>query len=473
MNAKTIEKLDSYLEEKLPELLGELEALVAINTERTDAREGMPFGEGNAKCAEAGMELFRRAGMKASNYENFVITADLLPEAPQGLDILAHLDVVPAGEGWTVTEPFTMKLLDGKVYGRGTADDKGPALCALYAMKAIRELGIPMKRNVRLVLGFDEECGSSDLDYYFQKEKSAPYSLSPDADFPMINIEKGGLHSGFRSDGKMAEQLPRVTAISGGQKVNVIPGKAQATVQGVDEKTVLAAAASIAGIRFSCQKTEEGLVIEAVGSTGHASMPSSSNNAVTGLLEVLSALPLSDAPIHDQIRAVSKLFPHNDYYGNGLGVALEDDVSGKTVMSLTICSFAPDSGFTGLFDCRACLSANDANTTDVVYNAFRQAGLAPMEERKMYPPHHVPEDSALIQTLLDVYQDFTGSRPKPLCIGGGTYVHEIENGVAFGCSFPGLDNRLHAADEFITVEQLLFTCKIYARAMIALCGEES
>ena len=468
-----MEQLDRWLEEKLPALLADLETLVAINSERTEAKEGMPFGEGNAKCAAAGIEVLKRSGMKVTNYDNYVITADLKPQAPQGLDILAHLDVVPAGEGWTVTEPFAMKLHDGRVYGRGTSDDKGPALCALYAMRAIRELGIPLKRNVRLVLGFDEECGSSDLDYYFQKEKSAPYSLSPDADFPMINIEKGGLHSGFHSDAPLAEQLPRVVAFSGGLKVNVIPGKAQATVQGVDAETVLAAAASIPDIQFECTRTDGGLVISASGSTGHASMPELAHNAVTGLLALLAALPLSDAPIHVQLRSLAKLFPHGDYYGEGLGVALEDEVSGKTVMSLTVCSYQPDKGISGLFDCRACLSANDGNTADVVYGALEKAGFTPEKERKMYPPHHVPEDSPLIRTLMDVYEALTGERPKPLCIGGGTYVHEIENGVAFGCGFRDLDNRAHAADEFITLDQLRFTCKIYARAILALCGEEA
>ena len=464
--------MDQYLEEHLEELLGDLGTLVAINSERTEALEGMPFGQGNAECSAAGMEIIKKCGMEARNYENYVITADLAPELEKGLDILAHLDVVPAGNGWNIAEPFTMKIVDDKVYGRGTADDKGPALCALYAMRAIKELGLPVKKNVRLIMGADEECGSSDLKYYFTKETYAPYSLSPDADFPMINIEKGGLGSGFHTNAKAAAEGPRVVSITGGIKVNVIPDEANAVLKEIDAEAVKAKAEELAieGIAFTCEPKEDALVVTAKGSTGHASMPETANNAITALLKLLAALPLADAPIHEQIRAAAELFPHGDYYGAALGVDLEDEVSGKTVLSLTICNFDDEKGFSGLFDCRACLSANDENTTKVVYEKFNAAGLNPYDDRKMYGPHYVPEDSELVQTLLDVYEDMTGNRPKPLCIGGGTYVHHIDNGIAFGCGFPGLDNRLHGPDEFMTIEQILFTCKIYARTILALCN---
>lgn len=465
--------LDKRLEDYLPELLEDLAQLVSINSERTDALEGMPFGKGNAECSAAAAKIVEKCGLKARNYENYVVTADLAPDAPKGVDILAHLDVVPAGDGWTVTEPFAMKVVDGKAYGRGTADDKGPALCALYAMRAIKDLNLPLNKNARLIMGSDEECGSADLDYYFERETSAPYSLSPDAEFPMINIEKGGLHSGFHSNVSVEETCPRVLSISGGLKINVIPDKAEAEVQGLTAEAVKEIAATLPNMDdmdVSCASQSDKVLIRVKGSTGHASEPYKSRNAVTALLQILAALPLSAAPIHEQIAAVSAMFPHGDYYGDGLGVALEDEVSGKTVLSLTICSFSQEEGFDGRFDCRACVSANNENTTNVIYNRFREAGLEPMTEKSMYPPHHIPEESELVQTLLNVYEDMTGSRPKPLCIGGGTYVHDIENGIAFGCGFEGLDNRLHAADEFITLEQLLFTCKIYARTILAFCG---
>lgn len=463
--------LDQYLEAHLEELLQDLSELIAINSERTEALEGMPFGEGNAKCSAAAMEIITKCGMAAKNYENYVVTADLAPELEKGLDILAHLDVVPAGNGWTLAEPFKMKIEGDKVYGRGTADDKGPALCALYAMRGIKELGIPMKKNTRLILGSDEECGSSDLRYYFTKETSAPYSLSPDADYPMINIEKGGLGTGFHTDAKIAEECPRILSFKGGIKGNVIPDEAVAVVEGLEEAEILEIAEKLElqGITFTCETAGTAVEIKAKGKTGHASEPSFACNAITGLLQLVAALPLSTAPIHEQMKNASKLFPYEDYHGAALGVDLEDAESGKTTLAFTICNFDEENGFKGTFDCRACLSANDENTTNVVNEKFLEAGLTPLEGRKMYGPHYVPEDSKLVQTLLDVYEDMTGERAKPLCIGGGTYVHHIENGIAFGCGFPGLDNRLHGPDEFMTIEQILFTCKIYARTILALC----
>ena len=465
--------LDRWIEEHLPEYLEDLGALVSVNSEWSEPQEKAPFGKGNAECAAAAMEIIERCKLAAKNHANYAVTADLAPELPRQLYILAHLDVVPAGNGWTVTEPFVMKVEDGKVYGRGTADDKGPALCALYAMRAIQELGLPLKQGVRLILGTDEECGSRDLDHYFLTEQSAPYSLSPDAEFPMINIEKGGLHSGFASAVPTAVAGPRLVSLSGGIKINVIPDQAAAVLQEIDEETVQAVIGQLSGmdgIRFCCEQTDNGLTVTAWGKTGHASEPQKACNAVTALLQLLARLPLTECKLHEQIRAMAKLFPHGDCHGTALGVDLEDTVSGKTVLSLTICSYSAEEGLSGKFDCRACLSANDENTTGVIYQKLRAAGFEPAD-RAMYAPHHVPEESHLVQTLLNVYEDMTGQRPKPLCIGGGTYVHGIENGIAFGCGSLELDNRIHGPNEFFTLEQILFSTKIYARAILALCND--
>lgn len=124
------------------------------------------------------------------------------------LHILGHLDVVDPGEGWTVTEAFVPKLVDGLLYGRGTDDDKGPVAAALLAMKAVKDLGIPLRRNVRLIAGTDEETGFRDVKWYYSRHPYAPYTISPDADFPIINIEKGHYRPPFRLPGPRSRLCP-------------------------------------------------------------------------------------------------------------------------------------------------------------------------------------------------------------------------------------------------------------------------
>ena len=190
------EELRTYIENHESEMIEDLKSLIRIPSEKQAVEPGKPFGAPAAEALAQGIEILEKYGFAVTNYDNYAIAADFNQEE-KGLDILAHLDVVPAGEGWQETDPFTPLIKEGKMFGRGTADDKGPAIAAIYAMRAVKELGYPLKKNVRLVLGSDEECGSSDLEYYYKKEVEAPCTFSPDAEFPVINIEKGGMRGHF------------------------------------------------------------------------------------------------------------------------------------------------------------------------------------------------------------------------------------------------------------------------------------
>ena len=270
------EKIDQYMDDQKEQMVEDLKTLIRIDSQRTEAKPGKPFGEGAAKVLEAGIGLMEKVGLKTKNYENYVITGDLYPDKEKQLDILAHLDVVPVSEDWTVTNPFEPKVVDGKIYGRGTADDKGPAIAALYALKAVKELGIPLKKGVRLILGADEECGSSDLKYYYGKEKEAPMSFTPDADFPLINLEKGALNKSFEVSFEAGEALPKILSVDGGLKVNVVPGKATAIVEGILEDLLMAAAKEVEEeLQVQIQWTELGskTQIDVKGVSAHASTP--------------------------------------------------------------------------------------------------------------------------------------------------------------------------------------------------------
>ena len=235
------EQLKAYMEAHRQQMIDDISALVAIKSDRGEPAPGAPYGEGPAAALDKAMEICAGKGFAVKNWDGYVGTADMNDKEP-GLDILAHLDVVPVSDGWTVTEPFTPKLVGNKLYGRGTADDKGPAMAALYAMMAVKELGIPLKANCRLILGTDEECGSSDIRHYYAQVPEAPCTFSPDANFPCINIEKGSIKGWYHAQYPESAELPRIVSAQGGTKINVVPNKANAVVEGLTVAEIQAVA---------------------------------------------------------------------------------------------------------------------------------------------------------------------------------------------------------------------------------------
>lgn len=191
-------EIEEYIDSHKDQMIEDICTLCRINSEKMPYTEGKPFGEGPFEVLQTALTMMENYGFSVRNYDNYVGTADLNDKEAQ-LDILAHLDIVPAGEGWTVTEPFEPVIKDGKLYGRGTADDKGPAVAALYAMRAVKELGIPVKKNVRLILGTDEECGSSDIAVYYKAGKRGSNDLFTRCRIPCDQRGKGTASRSFCS----------------------------------------------------------------------------------------------------------------------------------------------------------------------------------------------------------------------------------------------------------------------------------
>lgn len=465
------EMIKEYLILHKQEMVDDICDLIRINSTRGEPKEGMPYGEGPAKALRKAGKMARSKGFEIRNYDNYVLCIDM-NSMPKQLDILGHLDVVPEGEGWTKTKAYSPKIVDGKIYGRGAMDDKGPAIAVMYAMKAIKDLNIPLQRNVRLILGSDEECGSSDLKYYYKHEKKAPMSLSPDAGYPLINLEKGGLggaitcHYGAEND--MASGIIR---IKGGEKQNVIPGKAQADIFGIPKsflERVMNEQSTLTGIIFVVEDKGEYLHIEAKGKTGHAASPQNANNAVTGIIQLLCSLDFDRCEGIDRLKSLNSIFPHGDWRGEAAGVRMEDEISGELTISLNIIDYSP-TGFKAVFDSRCPICANDDNMRSVLKKKCMSEGLI-LEAGDMYPVHYVPEESHLVQTILKCYNRKTVNPTYCIAIGGGTYVHNIENGVAFGAAFPDKDYNVHGPDEYAEIDELIICAELYADVIIQLCS---
>lgn len=464
------EKIDRYIDAHQNEMLEDIAALCRIESTKDSYRAGKPYG---LRCAEVlgeALHLGESYGFSINNYDNYVGTIDLNDKEKQ-LDILAHLDVVPAGDGWTVTKPFEPLIKDGKIYGRGTADDKGPAVAALYAMRAVRELNIPLKKNVRLILGTDEECGSSDIEHYYSVEKEAPMTFSPDASFPVINIEKGHFHGQFSASFEKSGALPRMLSFESGVKANVVPAKAWALFEGLEGDAVealIGQAEKDLGIHFTVSAEEGRLKIEAEGENGHASTPWKGKNALTGLLALTERLPLADSPQLEKVKALNRLIPHGDWLGKNLGIAQKDELSGELTLAFSILRITEEE-LSGEFDSRCPICANEENTLKPAKAAMEKEGFV-FSTESMSAPHHVSEDSEFVRTLLEAYEIYTGRKGGCVAIGGGTYVHDLKNGVAFGASMPETENHMHGPDEFAVISELLTSAKIFAQVIVKLCG---
>lgn len=453
------EKLFSYIDENTEKMISDLGRLIRIPSVRGEAEMNAPFGKYPAAALDEVLKICGEAGLSVRNIDNYVGTADFYPttDIPE-LGILSHMDVVPVGSGWSVP-PFELTEKDGKLLGRGAIDDKGPAIAALYAVKAIKAAGIKLKKNVRLIFGTDEECGSSDLAYYRKKEQLPEMLFTPDGSYPVINTEKGMLRISYH--GVVSENI---VSIHGGTVINAVPEYAEAVLNGV---SVDIEKYSFDGVTLSTEELDGNIKITANGRSAHASTPESGKNAVTALLEVVA-----DVCGDKTVAALSKMFPYGETDGTSAGIRCSDEISGSltTVLSVVSCT----GGINGNFEAKEDIRFPANKTSEEIITVLKAVadGLSlEISVDMISEPHHVPEESEFIQKLISVYELVTGEKGYCVAIGGGTYVHETEGGVAFGAEFPGEENNMHGADEFITRESLVKNAKIFAAAIYSLCVE--
>ncbi len=452
-----MDKLYQWMDAHADELIEAAGRLVRINSVGGTPENGHPFGDGVAAALDEALAIAQNWGLATHNYEYYVGTAQLGEGEPR-LGVLCHLDTVPLGEGWT-HDPLGAEICDGKMYGRGTTDDKGPAAATLFALRALKECGMTPPAAVRVVLGGDEETGSTDMEYYQTKEAFPPYLFSPDGSYPLINTEKGRVQ--LTVSAPMSDTHLRWAR--GGSALNAVPTEAVAGLCGI-EAAVVRAAAEQTGHRVTVTETADGITVTAHGAAAHGSTPEKGENAVTALLEVLAACGVGGAAVKN----AAEKFPFAEYGGESAGAACSDAPSGALTLALT-CLAIEGGQFVGKADIRFPVSFTVADIEDKLHAGLDAAFAVSCDN--CVEGHHVPEDSPFVQTLLTVYEQETGEEAHGLAIGGGTYVHGIPNGVAFGVEFPGVDNRIHGADEFIGVDELQKDARLIACAIATVCAE--
>lgn len=457
------------ISKKAPEYTGSavklLSELISFKSVMGAPEEGMPYGKDCAECLDFAAKVLSADGFKVRNFDNHAITADF-GEGEAKLGILCHLDVVPTeGQEWS-SDPFKADVRDGRVYGRGAIDDKGPAAAVITAMRMIRDSGIKLSENFRLILGSNEENGSEDMEYYTSKESFPPMLFTPDGSFPVINIEKGMIRLGIT--GKYETVGRTLVSLSGGSVANAVPERAMAVVSGFEQGDIekLCGKYQPEGVLFSVEKADNNTIcIKSKGRGAHASTPEQGKNALTALIKLLSEMSF-DGDISKKLGAMARLYPYGDSEGKGIGVSCRDELSGglTLVLSLADCK---NGALSFMTDCRFPVCKTSADIISVMTEKLSAAGLSGNTALSS-EPHHADENSDMIKTLLSVYKDCTGKEGKCIAIGGGTYVHDTENGVAFGAEWSD-ENNMHGADEFIGIDELTRDIEIYCEAILRLC----
>jgi len=469
--AKVRQQIDDWFAANSEDMIKDLAELIKINSVRGEAKDGAPYGvESRAVLALAEKMMVDR-GFEVGVFENIVMAATYGP-SPALMGILAHLDIVDVGDGWS-SDPFELTLRDGNLYGRGVIDNKGPSIAAMYALYCVRDICPQLKHGVQIILGSGEETGFDDITQYLKKNTPPPNVFSPDAEYPVVNIEKGRFVPVFGAKWEKDTTLPRVISVVGGKTANIVPDLAEAVVEGFSEDDVMSFCRDYSlktNAKISATADGDTFKITVEGKAAHASMPERGNNAQTALIEMLAAMPFAKATSYDYLCKLHELFPHGDYRGAALGIDMEDEKTGKITVNFGVLDFS-ENGFSGNFDSRTPGCADDVDLFGMTRSALESKNVE-IASHEITGCHHTPEESPFVQKLLSLYEEYTGQPGKCLAIGGGTYVHDIEGGVVFGCSMPGEDNNVHGIDEYISLEQLILSAKMFTQAIVDMCNNE-
>ncbi|XJZ29125.1 dipeptidase PepV [Bacillota bacterium Lsc_1132] len=462
------------VEKRKAGLIADAQALLHIKSllDEENATPDAPLGHGVKAALDFMLELGEKDGFIPKNVGNLAGHLEF-GEGEELLGILCHVDVVPEGDGWT-SDPFAAEIRDGKIYARGALDDKGPTMAAYYAMKIVKELGLPLKKRVRMIIGTDEESNWRCVDHYFKHEEMPTLGFAPDADFPIIHAEKG--ISDFDLVQKWVQKedsKPEVEVYSftSGRRYNMVPDYAQVVLLTSRQEELAQAFAEFLkqnDLEGQHQSDGEKFILEVKGISAHGMEPNNGKNAGLFLASFLAEQELNPkAAAYFQF--VNRYFYH-DSRGVSLGIAYSDEMTGDLTINVGKLSYSKEAGGRLGLNLRYPVTNKMEDTKEKLEQLLKEVQFA-IENFSDSKPHYVDKNDFLIQTLKKVYEEQTGEEAKLLSIGGGTYARSLKSGVAFGPLFPGRPDIAHQKDEYIHIEDLLKATAIYAQAIYELASK--
>lgn len=473
-----VEKLNALVEQDKEGLINATQELVRIKSVRDLPQPSAPFGEGPAKALDKALQIASDLGFATTNLDGYIGYAEY-GEGDEYVAVLAHLDVVPEGEGWKYP-PYGAEIHDGKIYGRGAIDDKGPAMASLYALKAVRDANISLGKRVRVIFGCSEETGGPDVEHYLKLEKAPVSGFTPDAYFPAIYAEKGLMSFDLAKDLSADLQAePRedisIISIQGGTAYNIVPDKVVARIQATDPDQVREACSEFAGemgynltaeIEAERDDAAGTVLITSLGKAAHGSTPEKGINAAMQLIAFLDSLDLGSSEMSDAIRFLNASIDM-ETDGTSFGLAMKDEPSGNLTLCVGLVNATPEHIALGL-NIRYPVTYSFQDVMGRFNQTIEGTGFAAENWQANQSPLYYPKESPLILTLTRVYAEQTGRNDSAIAIGGGTYAKEMPNIVASGPMMPDQEEVEHQANEYIAVDHLINITRIYAQDIYEL-----
>lgn len=443
------------------DILKDLGKVIAIPSVCGEPDGEYPFGKDCARAIDTVIDLAEGYGLKTKNVGYYAAHAEY-GEGDGNAVVMAHLDVVPAGDGWA-TDPYTLVLDDNHAYGRGVSDNKGAAIVALHCLRALKDAGVKGNRKLRVVFGSAEEIGMADMQHYFASEQKPDMGFTPDSEYGICHCEKGIINFSVKSnnDSKV------VKSFSAGTVSNAVPSKAQCQIICTDgELEALRAAATDADTSFTFTETVDGASILCVGKAAHASTPWNGCNAASHLVMLLSkvfdkeALGSFFAFVSDKIGLCTD--------GQLIGVKLQDEPSGPLTFNLGLVN-ADANQCSLTVDIRYPATKDGQFVCDTIKKEAEGYGLeyVLLSDAK---PLYLPKESPLITILSDAYKAVTGEECDVFSMGGGTYARQMfGKGVAFGPCFKDQEEtHAHDVNECIDLRRFKLHAQICLESMYRL-----
>ncbi len=454
-------KIDFYKEalKYKDALIKDTQKLLQINSELTvfDEKSTTPFGPGIAEALDFMLDLGKKDGFNTLNVSGYAGHIEL-GDAFEFIGIMGHLDVVPAGSGWE-HPAYEAKIVDNKIVARGALDDKGPTMASYYAMKLVKDLNLPLKRRVKLILGTDEESAWRGIDYYFKQFPEQPvYGFIPDSAFPMTYAEKGIL--GIKISG--TDKKNHLLKFEAGLRTNMVPEHCLAVLSSKIYEEPFLNYLKKHNYNGKAYFKEDNLVLEIEGKSAHGATPELGVNAAFLMVEFFNEIGLMNNFI-DLINT----YLLNDTTGKKIGVDYFDEETGALTVNSGLFSYDKNK-FEIVINPRYPNNVNGEELIKKMIAAFKVLGhkaeLTSHQQRLYVDPN-----SFLIKTLLNVYKKHTNDlEAKPLTTGGGTYARAMQNSVAFGPEFPNTISLIHQPNEFIDIDELVKMMAIYAESIYEL-----